>query len=105
MMHDDYGLPERTLMMLKNYFVSQPQVKKAMIFGSRAKGNYKKVSDIDFAVWFEDDADLSARIRQGLDDLPMPYKIDVVDYDRLRHEGLKDHIDRVGKLFYEKTAS
>ncbi|MDI3534924.1 MAG: hypothetical protein PWQ82_1289 [Thermosediminibacterales bacterium] len=33
---------------------------------------------------------------------PLPYFFDIVDYTHLSHKGLKEHIDRVGKVIYEK---
>ena len=35
-----FGLPERTIKELLEYFKSKPEVKKVMIYGSRAKGNF-----------------------------------------------------------------
>jgi len=39
----------------------------------------------------------------ALDDLPTPYLFDVTHYESLKHEGLKEHIDRVGVVFYERA--
>ena len=33
---------------------------------------------------------------------PMPYFFDIVDYTHLTHEGMKNHIDRVGVFFYSR---
>ena len=35
-------------------------------------------------------------------DMPIPYMVDVSIFDCLNHVELKDHIERVGKLFYER---
>ncbi|MCL2086081.1 MAG: nucleotidyltransferase domain-containing protein [Oscillospiraceae bacterium] len=68
-------------------------VKRAIVFGSRAKGDWRDNSDIDIAVFggFSE-----AKIAACLDELPMPYKFDVVCYDELGHKPLREHIDRVG---------
>lgn len=42
---------------------------------------------------------------EELDDLPTPYKFDVIDYNSLEHEGMKNSIDRDGKIFYERYQS
>jgi len=34
--------------------------------------------------------------------LPLPYYFDIVHYDSLKHDGLKEHIDKYGKTFYIK---
>ena len=42
------------------------------------------------------------RIAGELDDLPTPYKFDVIDYKNLSHEGMKNSIDRDGIVFYKR---
>lgn len=96
----DFGLPERTINELTRFFKSRPDIEKVVIFGSRAKGNYRNGSDIDFAVWSDDE--YLYRLSSDLYDLPTPYKFDVVDYKKLTHEGMKKSIDTDGILFYEK---
>lgn len=83
-------------------FKSKPAVYKVLIFGSRAKGNYCNGSDIDFAIWTDDHKNFF-RIRGELDDLPTPYKFDVIDYKILSHEGMKNSINQNGKLFYQRA--
>ncbi len=97
----NFGLPEITINELLNYFSSKPYVEKVCIYGSRAKGNYRNGSDIDFAIW-TDAHDKLAAIRMELDALPTPYTFDVTDYKNLDHEGMKKSIDTDGKLFYIK---
>lgn len=98
---DNFGLPERTINELMQFFKSRPNIEKVMIFGSRAKGNYSNGSDIDFAVWTDDE--YAYRLASDLYDLPTPYKFDVVNYKTLTHQGMKDSIDRDGVLFYIKN--
>lgn len=99
-MHD-FGLPERTVNELLEYFKTKPYIEKVCIYGSRAKGTYRTGSDIDFAIW-TDAHDKFTAIRWELDDLPTPYMFDVTDYKALTHEGMKKSIDTDGKLFYER---
>ena len=100
-MGNNFGLSERTTNELLNYFKSKPEIKKVVIFGSRAKGNYSTGSDIDFAIWSDNDTLLD--ILSGLEDLSTPYKYDVINYLALEHEGIKNSIDRDGKLFYQRN--
>ena len=75
---------------------------RAVIFGSRAKGNWRDNSDIDIAVY--GDVHIP-ELRACLDELPMPYKFDVVQYETINHEPLREHIDRVGvELFNAKNS-
>ena len=69
---------------------------RAVVFGSRAKGNWRDNSDIDIAVF--DVAHLPGLIAQ-LDELPMPYKFDIVDYKAINNKSLREHIDRAGIEF------
>lgn len=98
---DSFGLPQRTITELLKYFRTKPEIEKVVIFGSRAKGNYKNGSDIDFAIW-TDNHKTFFRYAGELDELPTPYKYDVIDFKELSHEGMIKNINQYGKLFYEK---
>lgn len=97
---NNFGLPERTIQELLSYFKTKPNIEKVYIFGSRAKGTYHNGSDVDFAIWFKDEDTTSTRIAGELDDLPTPYKFDVINYKTLTHEEMKNSIDKDGKVFY-----
>lgn len=97
-MSNEFGLPERTMNELLDYFKSKPEIEKVVIYGSRAKGNYSIGSDIDFAIW--SDKETLSGIALDLDDLPTPYMFDVTNYKTLTHEVMKNSIDRDGKIFY-----
>jgi len=99
---EPFGLYEKSYNNILNYFKTQPKIEMVKVYGSRAKGNWEKGSDIDFAVYGDlTDSDLS-HIAYELYELPSPYKFDVTHYETLTHEGLKEHIDRVGVIFYDK---
>ena len=101
-MHNKFGLPERTINELIQYFSNKPEIEKVLIFGSRAKGNYKNGSDIDFAIW-TNAHDKITSILGELEDLPTPYRFDIVDFKTLKHQGMIDSITKDGILFYEKS--
>ena len=85
-------------------FKGYPMVKKAVLFGSRAKGNFRRYSDIDIAL-FGDLGLLDAeKIACELEELPIVQKFDVVDYQRINNPDLKEHIDRVGVVVYENKS-
>ena len=98
---NDFGLSERTTKELLSYFSTKKEIEKVVIYGSRAKGTYHNGSDIDFAVWSEDSDKISTYLWE-LDELPTPYKFDVIDYKNLSHSGMKNSIDQDGILFYER---
>jgi predicted nucleotidyltransferase len=97
---NDYLLSETEQNLLRSVLERHPQVSLAKIFGSRAKGVAMQNSDIDLALWGDLSPFLIRTISGELDELPLPYSFDVVAYQSLRHEPLRQHVDRVGKTFY-----
>ena len=101
-MKNNFGLPQRTIDELISYFKNKPEIELVKIFGSRAKNTYRNGSDIDFAIW-SNDAEQFFRIAGELDDLPTPYKFDVINYKTLTHKGMQNSIDNDGIIFYKKS--
>ena len=100
-MNNKFGLSERTIKELLEYFKTKSEIEKVVVYGSRAKGTYKNGSDIDFAIW--SDEDNISKIATELDELPLPYMFDVTDYKILTHENLKKSIDIDGIIFYKRN--
>lgn len=103
-MTNGFGISEKSYDLLLKVFAGYTQIEQVIIFGSRAKGNYKQGSDIDLAIKGKDcneklALEMKGRLNEGL---PIPYHVDVVDYESVVQKELKEHIDRVGKIFYEK---
>jgi predicted nucleotidyltransferase len=101
---NDFGLTAQTVENISGVLARHAQVQKAVLYGSRAKGNYKNGSDIDLTLFGDGLTrdELFAMVEE-LDDLLLPYMIDLSIFHQLNHEGLKEHIKRVGKIFYERT--
>lgn len=101
----EFGLKEFDLEYIIKKTSEFSEIEKAVIFGSRAKGNYKPGSDIDIAIMGEKiNFDVLSKLHSILEDEgPLPYLFDIVDYTHLEHEDLKSHIDRVGKVIYVKS--
>ncbi|WP_342084350.1 nucleotidyltransferase domain-containing protein [Dyadobacter sp. OTU695] len=99
-----YGLSEKTIRVIQGVFAKHPQIQQAILYGSRAKGNYRNGSDIDL-VLVGSELDLSQlfKIELELDDLLLPYKIDLAAYHKIENQELIDHIDRVGVIFFERV--
>ena len=100
-MTEKFGLSKRTIDELLDYFRSKSNIKKVVLYGSRAKNTFKTGSDIDFAIW-TDIPNLTSSILDELENLPTPYKFDVTDYNSLDNDNLKQSINNFGILFYEK---
>lgn len=98
-----FGLSENSINSIIQVLESNPKVDKALVFGSRAKGNYRDASDIDIAVkGVELNFDDMLQLGVKLDDLNLPYKVDLINYHTIKEPDLKDHIDRVGIEMYSK---
>ena len=78
-----------------------PEIQQAILFGSRAKGTYKKGSDIDIALYLtptitdEDKRALLLQLHEQLDET-LPYFFDLPDVSTITNTQLIKHIDRVG---------
>jgi len=102
-----FGLKETVILKLCGAFSGYPQVRKAVLYGSRAKGNYKNGSDIDLTL--HGGADLTPnilyKILSDIDDLLLPYTVDLSIYRTLNDPDFIDHIQRVGVTFYDKDTA
>lgn len=102
----NHGLSEATMKKIREVLEGFPEVEKAVLYGSRAKGTFKPGSDIDLTLCgAELSLSLLARIDAALDDLLLPYEIDLSCLTELRNPTLIDHIQRVGLPIYESKAA
>lgn len=98
-----FGLKNQTIHAISEVFRMHPQIGVAILYGSRAKGNYRPNSDIDLTLKGENlDLTELLKIENELDDLLLPYKIDLSVYHNIENKDLLDHIDRVGVVFYTR---
>lgn len=97
------GLKAANVEQINNVFTRFPQIVKVLLYGSRAMGNYKPSSDIDITLIGENiNLALQQKLELELDDLLLPYKFDISIYAKISSPEFKNHIDRVGKVFYQK---
>lgn len=97
-----YGLSEVNGNRIRDVFSRFPEVQEAVLFGSRAKGNYRQGSDIDIAVKGTISKDVLSALLVAFDETVLPYFVDIVAYDFVKNMALKEHIDRVGKTIYQR---
>jgi predicted nucleotidyltransferase len=99
----NHGLPAATVAKIHGVLSRHAEVERAILYGSRAKGNFKPGSDIDLTLAGSGlDERIRGRIDEELDDLLLPYKFDLSLFADLTHAELIDHIRRVGVVFYKK---
>jgi len=99
-----YGLEAPTIARIQGVLASHGEVEKAILYGSRAKGNYKTGSDIDLTLLGGHALDLNVlyRIMDEIDDLLLPYTFDISLLHTITDQDVLDHIKRVGTVFYER---
>lgn len=97
----DFGFKANELEMINSVFRENPVIKKVVIFGSRAMGNFKPGSDVDMALEGRITEDILAHVRTRLnEDLPLPYVFDLFDRKAINSKALQTHISQFGKIFY-----
>lgn len=102
---NEFGLSDWTMSDLRSVFRRHPKVRKVILFGSRAKGNFRTGSDIDLALVGEDiDHEEMLRIYNDIDDLGLLYKVDLLHYEEKQGTPIGDHIERIGKVFFSREA-
>lgn len=102
-----FGLPVHAVEKLRGVFAEWPQIQRVLLYGSRAKGNYRPGSDIDLSI--EDDEELSLAqllaIENRIDDLLLPWMVDLSLKRQIDNPALLEHIRRVGIPFYVRGAA
>jgi predicted nucleotidyltransferase len=100
-----FGLSDNVIQKIHTVLDHYPQVETAILYGSRAKGNYKNGSDIDLTLYGKDlTLTVLNKILSDLDDLMLPYTIDVCIFDDVENPDFIEHIQRVGVIFYTRDA-
>jgi len=100
----NYGLSDEDLVEIIQVISTFKEIEEAAIFGSRAKGNYKKGSDIDIGIYGEQiNFDKIASLKYQLEEFgTLPFYFDIVDVSHLENAELKEHIKRVGKTIWKR---
>jgi predicted nucleotidyltransferase len=93
-----FGLSQRDLRLIIEQISAYPQIERALLFGSRALGNYKPGSDCDIALTGPLlTTDIIHQLRSRLNEqLPLPYMFDIVDATHVTNASLIDHIREFG---------
>lgn len=79
----------------------QYNVEKVILFGSRARGDYGRASDIDLAVY---GGEISRFALDVDEETSTPLRFDVIDLSRDVQEELRQAIEKEGKIIYEKIS-
>lgn len=98
-----YGIKEEQWDKLLSTFAAYPKIERVVLYGSRAKGNYKPYSDVDITLYGQEltSSDIS-KLSLAIDDLLLPYQFDISIFHTLQNPDLIDHINRVGVEVYKR---
>jgi uncharacterized protein len=98
-----FGLRESIIEEINGVFAQYPEIEQAILYGSRAKGNYRNGSDIDLTLVGDLTYSQLLRIENAIDDLLLVYTIDLSLYRQIDNPELLAHIQRVGQVFYMRS--
>lgn len=97
------GLSEITVCKINDIFRKHENIESAVLYGSRALGTFRNNSDIDITLTGKITFSELLQIEGELDDLLLPYKIDLSIFDTIQNQDLIEHVKRAGKIFYKKA--
>ena len=98
-----FGLTEKQFKLINGVIISYNEIEKVLIFGSRSANKFRPSSDIDLAVIGKNlSREIVNRFASKLDDLPLPFMFDVLNYNQISNSALKKKIDLQGKTFFER---
>ena len=98
------ALPETIHVELKTIFDKYPNIKKVILYGSRAKGTNTKRSDIDLVIANSQlDRFTLSNIKSEIEESDIPNLVDIQLLEEIDNQELLDHINRVGKVVYYKS--
>ncbi len=96
-------MKDRHIDVLHQCFAQYDTIDQVVIYGSRAQGNYRPGSDIDLTIVGQLSYSDLMKLDNELDDLLLPFKIDLSLLEKIANPDLILHIERVGKILYDKS--
>ena len=100
------AMPPAAQLTVQAILQLHPNIEKAILFGSRALGTHSPSSDIDLAVVGENlTLESLGRLASEFDESSLPVFVDVLRYDTIKSEPLREHIARYGKMLWERSNS
>lgn len=95
------GLDPETVNKIKGACARIETIDMVVLYGSRAKGNYHAGSDIDITLAGLNLTSVNAvyPLMIELDELYLPYTFDISIFNNIDNAGLRNHIEKGGKVF------
>lgn len=98
-MENKFGIKEKSYQEILEVFKQIPEIKQVVLFGSRARGDYKQTSDIDLAVTFKE-IDKKLLLIHKLEEINCILKFDVLNIEKISKKELKENIQKEGIVIY-----
>ena len=97
------SLSPEILKKLEAIFACYPNIEAVILFGSRAMNTNRRNSDIDLCLQGKQlTMKDMLKIENNIDDLLLPWKLDLVLYHTIDNPKLVQHIQNVGQTIYLK---
>ena len=76
---DKFGIDDWILKNIIEIVKKYDEIERVLVFGSRARGDYKKTSDIDIAIVGKNITHtINTKVFNEINDIYMPYMIDLI---------------------------
>ena len=97
------GISQRFIHELQSYCSENDQIEKVLLFGSRARGDFHRSSDIDLAFFTKKSSHTAQNlIEHRIQEMPTPLKVDIIFFNRLAKEKMISNIKKEGVAIYEQ---
>ena len=99
-----FGLNAEECHELESIFKKVPEVSKVILYGSRARGDFRENSDIDLSLVGDSLTEQHLlKIKHLLYESCLPYFTDVHLYSDISNDDFRSNIQRDGKIIYRRT--
>ncbi len=100
---NNHGLSKENVQIIKRIISNCiKNVEKVALFGSRAKGTFKKYSDIDLVLYGDVTEQNINRLWTEFSYSILPYKVDICLYKNIHYLPFKRHIDEVAEILFTR---
>ena len=100
-METRYGFSKEIFYIIIDVFKKYSDViEKVLLFGSRARGDFKRTSDIDIAIKFKKNPEKISNIIEDMEASNIIYTMDIIDYDKISNDKLKSYVDSEGEIIF-----
>lgn len=100
---NELGLRNSDMVFLENLFSGTPEIEKVFVFGSRARGDFKRGSDLDLAIeGAKVNHEILIKLKSKIElESNLLLYFDLVHFDDIQNDFLRKKIIDEGKLIYQ----